>query len=84
MDTQNLLAGLLVTVIALVALGQATALSDRVDGVIRLVAVGSFVGTTIAYRRRQRRADFDPFPIITRWSYVGLVCGLLLVAVGVL
>lgn len=40
-------------------------LDDRIDGIIRLIAVGSFVGTAIAYRRRQRRPDFDPFPVIT-------------------
>lgn len=84
MDAQNLLDGLLGTTIALVAVGYATALGDRADGVIRLIALGSFVGTSVAYRRRQTRPDFDPFPIVTRWSYVGLGLGLALEFGGVL
>ncbi|MGI8660875.1 MAG: hypothetical protein ACR2LH_07575 [Thermoleophilaceae bacterium] len=82
METHNLLAGLLGAMVALIGLGYATALGDRVDGVIRLIALGSFVGTGLAYRRRRYRADFDPFPIITRWSYVGLGLGLLIEAGG--
>jgi len=48
--------------------------------VIRLIALGNFVGTGLAYRRRRYRADLNPFPIITRWSYVGLGLGLLIEA----
>jgi hypothetical protein len=77
MDSQNLLIGLLGTVLALIGVGLATSLDDTVDRVIRAVAIGSFLGTGVAYRRHLRRPDLDPFPIITRWSYVGLVIELL-------
>jgi hypothetical protein len=36
-------------------------------------------GTLVAYRRRQRNPDYDTFPIVTRWSGVGLLFGVLYV-----
>jgi hypothetical protein len=38
----------------------------------------TFLGTGVAYRRYQRRPDLDPFPVITRWSYLGFVIGVIL------
>jgi hypothetical protein len=80
MDTQTQLAGLLGAVVGLVGLALATSLEEHVDGVIRATTVGTFVGTAVAYRRRLRRPDADPFTTITRWSYVGFAAGLLLAA----
>jgi hypothetical protein len=40
------------------------------------VAVFTLFGTVVAYRRYQRRSGLDPFPIITRWSAVGLGVGI--------
>jgi len=37
--------------------------------------VGTFAGTLIAYRRRRADPRSDTFPIITRWSVVGLFGG---------
>lgn len=62
---------------ALVALSVAASVDASADRVARAVAIGSFVGMAIAYRRQRRRADLDPFPIIVRWSFVGLAGGLL-------
>jgi hypothetical protein len=76
MDTQNPLAALLATALALIGLGLATSLDQSVDRMIRAIALGTFVGTGVAYRRHRRRPDLDPFPIITRWSYVGFIVGL--------
>jgi hypothetical protein len=61
--------------LALVGASLATALGDQVDGVLRVVTLATLLGTIVAYRRYQRRPGLDPFPIITRWSAVGLGVG---------
>jgi hypothetical protein len=43
-------------------------------------AAGTLVGTLIAYRRRRENPRFDTFPVITRWSALGLILGVLYVA----
>jgi hypothetical protein len=50
-------------------------LGEHVDGVIRVVTLATLLGTLVACRRCQRRPGLDPFPIITRWSAVGLGLG---------
>jgi hypothetical protein len=40
------------------------------------VTLVTLLGTVVAYRRYQRRPGVDPFPIITRWSAVGLGVGI--------
>jgi hypothetical protein len=77
-ETDRLLALLVGVSLALVGAAQATTLGDRIDGVLRATAVGSLIGTMVAYRRQRRRPDLDPFPVITRWSYVGFLIGMLL------
>lgn len=67
----------LLSVLALLAGSAVDSIGDRVDGVFRFVVIFAFIGTALAYRRYQR-AGTDPFPIITRWSWVGLGAGLLL------
>jgi hypothetical protein len=84
MDTQNPFIALLGTMFALIGLGLATTLDDHVDNLVRAIAVGTFVGTGVAYRRHRRRPDLNPFPVITRWSYVGFGGGLLFEAARVL
>ena len=74
--------GALGATLALLGVGAVTGLGERVDGIIRVVAVFYFLGTAVAYRRSQRRPDSDPFPIISRWSFIGFAAGLLLEAVG--
>ena len=61
--------------LALVGASFATTLGEHVDGVIRVVTLATLLGTIVAYRRYQRRPGFDPFPIIARWSAVGLGIG---------
>jgi hypothetical protein len=61
--------------LALVGASLATTLGEHVDGVIRVVTLATLLGTLVAYRRYQRRPGLDPFPIITRWSAVGLGLG---------
>ena len=46
---------------------------------LQAAAVGTSVGTLIAYRRRRADPDFDTFPVITRWSALGLIVGVLYV-----
>jgi hypothetical protein len=58
-----------------VVFGVAVQPSGVVGVLVQAGAVGTFVGTLIAYRRRRRDAHFDTFPIITRWSVVGLLGG---------
>jgi len=71
--------------VALVGVALVTDVGGRVDRVLRAVAVGALIGNAVAYRRSQRRPGTDPFPIITRWSFAGLLLGLLLEAIrGVL
>jgi hypothetical protein len=43
---------------------------------VQATALGTCVGTLIAYRRRQGDPRFDTFPVITRWSAAGLAAGL--------
>jgi drug/metabolite transporter (DMT)-like permease len=83
-DTDHLLALLLGVSLALVGAAYATTLGDRVDGILRATAVGSLIGTMVAYRRQRRRPDLDPFPVITRWSYVGFLGGVLLLLLDAL
>jgi hypothetical protein len=67
-----------ISALALVGLSFATTLGEHADGVIRVVTLFTLLGTVVAYRRYQRRAGFDPFPIITRWSAVGLLAGVVI------
>jgi hypothetical protein len=66
--------------LALVGVSLATTLGEHVDGVIRVVTLFTVVGTIVAYRRYQRRPGRDPFPVIARWSAVGLLAGVLIEA----
>lgn len=84
MDQHNLALTLLGAGAALIGVGIAAALDERADGVIRMILAASFVGTAVAYRRHRRRPDLDPFPIITRWSFVGFGLGLALETIGAL
>jgi hypothetical protein len=68
--------------LALVGASFATTLGEHVDGVIRVVTLATLLGTLVAYRRYQRRPGLDPFPIITRWSAVGMLVGLVLEAIS--
>ena len=61
--------------LALVGVSFATTVGEHLDGVIRVVTLFTLLGTTVAYRRYQRRPGLDPFPIIARWSAVGLGIG---------
>jgi hypothetical protein len=61
--------------LALVGASLATTLGEHVDGVIRVVTLATLLGTIVAYRRYQRRPALDPFPIVARWSVVGLGLG---------
>jgi hypothetical protein len=70
--------------LALVGASLATTLGEHVDGVIRVVTLGTLLGTLVAYRRNQRRPGLDPLPIITRWSAVGLIIGLVIEAISAL
>jgi hypothetical protein len=54
----------------------AATVGEHLDGVIRVVTLFTLLGTIVAYRRDQRRPGLDPFPIITRWSAVGLGAGI--------
>lgn len=36
----------------------------------------AFIGSLVAYRRKRRDLDVDPFPIVVRWSILGLLIGL--------
>jgi hypothetical protein len=35
---------------------------------MQMATAGAFIGTLVAYHRRRRNPQFDPFPIVTRWS----------------
>jgi hypothetical protein len=61
--------------LALVGASLATTLGEHVDGVIRVGTLVTLLGTLVAYRRYQRRPGLDPFPIVARWSAVGLGLG---------
>ena len=61
--------------LVLVGVSFATTVGEHADGVIRVVTLATFLGSIAAYRRYQRRPGLDPFPIITRWSAVGLALG---------
>ncbi len=61
--------------LALVGVTFAATVGEHLDGVIRVVTLFTLLGTIVAYRRYQRRTGLDPFPIITRWSTVGLGLG---------
>ena len=43
---------------------------------MQMATAGAFIGTLVAYHRRRRDPEFDPFPIGTRWSVAGFVAGL--------
>jgi hypothetical protein len=61
--------------LALVGISFATTVGEHADRVIRVVTLFTLLGTIVAYRRNERRPGRDPFPIITRWSAVGLGLG---------
>ena len=61
--------------LALVGASVAATVGEHLDGVIRVVTLFTLLGTIVAYRRDQRRPGLDPFPIIARWSAVGLALG---------
>ena len=61
--------------LALVGVSMAATVGEHLDGVIRVVTLGTLLGTIVAYRRYERRPGLDPFPIISRWSAVGLGLG---------
>jgi hypothetical protein len=61
--------------VALVGVSFATTVGEHLDGVIRVVTLFTLLGTIVAYRRYQRGPGLDPFPIISRWSAVGLGLG---------
>jgi hypothetical protein len=61
--------------LALVGISLAATVGEHLDGVIRVVTLFTLLGTIVAYRRYQRRPGLDPFPIIARWSAVGLGIG---------
>jgi hypothetical protein len=61
--------------LALVGVSIAATVGEHLDGVIRVVTLFTLLGTIVAYRRYQRRPGLDPFPIIARWSAVGLGIG---------
>jgi hypothetical protein len=42
---------------------------------LQMATAGALAGTLVAYRRRRRDEQFDTFPIITRWSLIGLALG---------
>ena len=50
-DTHNRFTTLLATMLALLGLGLATSLDNTVDRLFRAIAVMTFVGTGVAYRR---------------------------------
>jgi hypothetical protein len=35
---------------------------------MQVAALGAFLGTLVAYWRRRTNAQFDTFPIVTRWD----------------
>jgi uncharacterized membrane protein YdcZ (DUF606 family) len=47
--------------------------------VLQFATAGALVGTVVAYRRRRSDDRFDTFPIITRWTVVGGLFGVLYV-----
>jgi hypothetical protein len=61
--------------LVLVGVSFAATVGEQLDGVIRVVTLFTLLGALVAYRRYQRRPGLDPFPIITRWSAVGLGLG---------
>jgi hypothetical protein len=62
--------------LVLVGVSFAATVGEQLDGVIRVVTLFTLLGALVAYRRYQRRPGLDPFPIITRWSAVGLGAGI--------
>jgi len=46
---------------------------------VQLTTAGAFVGSLVAYRRRRNDSNFDPFPIVTRWSVAGFGLGVVIV-----
>jgi hypothetical protein len=43
---------------------------------LQMTTAGAFAGTLVAYHRRRKNPELDPFPIITRWSVATFVIGL--------
>ena len=68
--------------LALAGASVAATVGEHLDGVIRVVTLFTLLGTIVAYRRYQRRPGLDPFPIITRWSVVGLGLGVAIELLG--
>jgi hypothetical protein len=58
-----------------VALKTAVQPNPTLGVLMQTTTVGAFLGTLVAYRRRRKNPAFDPFPIVTRWSVVGLALG---------
>lgn len=75
-DSGNASLILVGTIIGLVGAFSVAGVGDHVDRIVRTITVFSLVGTAVAYRRSQRLPETDPFPIITRWSFVGLAFGI--------
>ena len=57
-------------------LGAAVEPSLVIGVLVQATALGTCVGTLIAYRRRQADPRFDTFSVITRWSAAGFAAGL--------
>jgi hypothetical protein len=49
--------------------------NGAVGVLVQAAAIGTYLGTLIAYRRRRRDPRFDAFPIVTRWMVAGLLLG---------
>ena len=75
-DSSNPSLALLGAILGLVSVASVGGEGDHFDRIIRSIAMFSFAGTAVAYRRGERVPGSDPFPIITRWSFLGLGFGL--------
>jgi hypothetical protein len=61
--------------LALFGVSFAATVGEHLDGVTHVATLFTLLGTIVAYRRYQRRPGLDPFPIVSRWSAVGLALG---------
>jgi hypothetical protein len=58
-----------------VALKTAVQPNPTLGVLMQTVTAGAFLGTLVAYQRRRRDPEFDPFPIVTRSGVAGFVAG---------